>query len=143
VSTWRTTGKRYDGKRSPPKAEASSRDESLTGAFRAHFERYMKRMAEDPKRLARESAELTMAENERAIFDRFIARTDGHIWRQVGMTGSDYDVCVLCLATSEGLGREADEKALKPCAFEIDWRNHCDPPYIRVGRAIPRKKGTP
>lgn len=49
--------------------------------------------------------------------------TDGmHLWRQIGMTGSEHDECVLCGAVSAGLGVKADDKSRVPCERKIQLR---------------------
>jgi hypothetical protein len=58
------------------------------------------------------------------VFDAFVKETDGHVWKQIGMTGSDHDQCVLCDARSEGLGREADAASLVPCKYHVVLREY-------------------
>ncbi len=62
---------------------------------------------------------------------------DGHLWRQVGMTGSDHDECVMCGAKGGGIGGPADAKAEAPCERQIEVRIFGDgthPPHLRVTR---------
>jgi hypothetical protein len=56
--------------------------------------------------------------------DRVVALTNRHVWRQIGMTGSDHDRCVLCGANTGGLGIEADPRSLVPCVYRIHFRRY-------------------
>lgn len=50
--------------------------------------------------------------------------TGRHVWRQIGMAGSDYDECVLCGANTEGLGKPASENSFLPCERKVAWRTY-------------------
>ena len=45
-----------------------------------------------------------------------------HVWKQIGMTGSEHNECVLCRAKGGGLGQTADESAALPCTWTISRR---------------------
>jgi hypothetical protein len=61
---------------------------------------------------------------EEAMVDRLVAKTNRHVWRQNGMTGSEHQSCVLCGAKTEGLGREADPESKAPCVYRIRFRRY-------------------
>ena len=62
------------------------------------------------------------------MFDGILAHTDGHVWRQIGMTGSDHDECSLCGAKGSGLGQDSDEAAMRPCTRQLQLRRFGDGP---------------
>jgi hypothetical protein len=58
-----------------------------------------------------------------------------HVWRQIGMTGSEYEECILCGAKIGVWGEPADPAALVPCKFEITVRSPPGRnPWFQVGR---------
>ena len=74
-----------------------------------------------------------MTEQADKVLQNIIRETDGHVWRQVGMTGSEHDECVACGANTSGLGVEASESASKPCEWRLMLRAFGEgPPHVRL-----------